>query len=222
MNDRDANSERHYVRRWFVTVIGVLGATVLVVIGFVGRDASVKTSSSATTTSPHPLSTAAQFGKLLGKSLPGLPAYNWPVLRAVSNPPEMSGARAEVYSSSKDHKFEVIIFDFSNAVAEAKFYETSNHVFDDVGAGTQVITIPGKTGISGRSKGFELRGCGANSFIESGNECSGSATKPHFVGALTVFQRASTVVVITDTGLLVHNAKVASSVSRLLTSCGFR
>ena len=207
MSDTATSKKSIYRRRWFVITAGVV--VVLIILGIIGA---------AFPNKPPP----AHFKAIAGKALPGLPSNIWPVFSTVSKPPELSGAIAQAYVSSNDRKFDVSIFDFSNAGKESKFYENSNHVLVNViGQGELAAMPPGNDGIPGQSNELEILWCGASSYVESGNKCSGSATKPYFQGVMTLIERGSTVTVIQDYGLLVENAKVAQSVITLLASVGF-
>jgi hypothetical protein len=156
------------------------------------------------------------------------------VFSAVSKTPELSGATAEQSTSSNDRglgfgdkrssAFVVDIFNFPSAAAETKFFEDADNVLANAipaGSGITDGSSVG-TGITGKSTQFELLKCGGSSSVEPGNTCSGSASKPVFAGVVTVFERGLTVTVITDTGLLAQNAKVAQSVITLLASFGIR
>jgi hypothetical protein len=195
-----------YKRRWFVITIGVL--VVLVILGIIGAVFPNK---------PPP----AHFQAITGKVLPGFSLSNWSVFSAMNHPPELSGAITEEYASSLDRKFDVNIFDFSNASKESKFYENSNNVLENIIGQGELTAMPaGNDGISGQSNELEILWCGLSSYVERGNKCSGSATKPYFQGVMTLIERGSTVTVIEDYGLLVKNAKVAQSVITLLASVG--
>lgn len=207
MSDMAAGKKPMHKRLWFVISAGILG--VLIILGIIGVVFPNK---------PPP----THFSAITGRALPGLPSSNWPVFSAMSHPPELSGVIAEEYESSNDRKFDVDIFDFSNAGAESKFYGNSPNVLDNVvGEGELTAMPPGNDGIPGQSNELEILWCGKTSYIEPGNKCSGSATKPYFGGVMTLIERGSTVTVITDFGLLVENAKVAQSVINLLASVGF-
>jgi hypothetical protein len=226
MSDKATNKKPIYRRRWFVIPLGVV--VVLFIIGAVFPNKSTP----PTTTTIHALSASARFRAIAGKALPGLPSNNWPVFTYVSEPPEVTGASAEQYTSSKNRglgfggtrspAFVVYIFNFPNADAEAKFYEDSNNVLDNIiGDGSGIAAAPGNTGIAGKNRGFSFTECGGSSLVEPGNKCSGSASKPVFAGVMTLIERGSTIAVIVDSGLLVENAKVAQSVVTLLASVGF-
>lgn len=194
-----------YKRRWFVIIAGVL--VVLVILGIIGAVFPNK---------PPPV----HFKAITGKVLPGFFLSNWSVFSVMNHPPELSGAITEESASSLDRKFDVNIFDFSNAGAESKFYENTNNVLDNIIGQGELTAMPaGNDGIPGQSNELEILWCGLSSYVE-GNRCSGSATKPYFQGVMTLIERGSTVAVIQDYGLLVKNAKVAQSVITLLTSVG--
>jgi hypothetical protein len=227
MNDEATNKRPFYKRRWIVIPVGVL--VVLFIIGVTVP----KNSKPPTTTTVHAVSESSDFNAIDGKAMPGLSSSNWPVFSAVVNTtPELSGATAEQSTSSNargagfgdrsDSAFVVDIFNFPNVAAETKFFEDSDNVLANATPTRSGITDGSSkgTGISGRSEDFELLKCGGSSSVEPGNSCSGSASKPVFAGFVTVFERGSTVTVITCTGFADEDAKVANSVISLLTSVG--
>lgn len=207
LSKADARSAKPiYKRRWFVITAGVL--VVLVILGVIGAVFPNK---------PPP----AHFKAIAGKVLPGFSLSNWSVFSVMNHPPELSGAITEEYARSLDGKFDVNIFAFSNAGKESKFYENSNNVLENIIGQGELTAMPaGNDGISGKSNELEILWCGLSSYVERGNKCSGSATKPYFQGVMTLIERGSTVAVIQDYGLLVKNAKVAQSVITLLASVG--
>ena len=193
-------------RRWFVITAGVL--VLLVILGIIGAVFPNK---------PPPV----HFKAITGKVLPGFSLSNWSVFSVMNHPPEPWGAITEESASSLDRKFDVNIFDFSNAGAESKFYENSNNVLENIIGQGELTAMPaGNDGVAGQSNELEILWCGVSSYVERGNRCFGSATKPYFQGVMTLIERGSTVTVIQDYGLLVKNAKVAQSVITFLASVG--
>ena len=231
MSDKATRKMPLYRRRWFVITAGVLG--VLIFLGIIGAVFPNKSTPPTSTTTTHAVNASTRFSAIEGKELPGFPSSNWPVFSAVSKTPELSGATAEQSTSSNDRgvafgdkgtsAFVVDIFNFPNAAAETTFFDDADNVLANATpAGSGIADCGSKgTGISGKSTQCELLKCGGSSSVEPGNKCSGSAGgEPVFAGFVTLFERGSTVTVITDTGLAAQNAKVAQSVITLLASVG--
>jgi hypothetical protein len=233
-SDKATSKKPLYRRRWFVIPACAFG--VLIILGIIGAVFPNKSTPPTTTTTTHAVSASTRFSAIDGKALPGLPSSNWPVFSAVSKTPELSGATAEQstrandrgvgFGSTRTSAFVVDIFNFPNAGAETKFFDNSDNVLANATpAGSGIVTIPGPTGfagtgITGQSNQLELVKCGGSSSVEPDNKCSGSVSKPVVAGVITVFERGLTVTVITDSGLLAENAKVAQSVITLLASVG--
>jgi hypothetical protein len=181
-----------------------------------------------------PVQQSALFSAIEGQALPGLPSSNWPKLSAVASDelPLFSAAGQTTSSHGLTGQYEVGIYNFLSASAETNFYENKDLALSYViPPGAALLPLAGPTGVSGTSEGFDLIECGATSSVESGDTCSGSATRPYSAGVITVVERGSTVSVITYSpsgqpstvpppGELAENVTVAKSVNTLLASAG--
>jgi len=218
-----------YKRLWFIMPVGVF--VILAVIGAVTPKKATPPTTTTTTTT-QAASAIVGFSAIDGKALPGLPSENWPALgeQYPAGTPGFYGANAEQSTNSNDLAYEVDIFRFPNATAEARFYNDDSNVLSySTPSGSEIAPLGYNTGVSGQSRAFNLIECGGSSSVEPGNTCSGSVSKPFSTGVITVFERGSTVTLITyfnsgnqsaSQGELRKNVKVADSVIALLASVG--
>jgi hypothetical protein len=182
----------------------------------------------------NPVQQGAGFAGTEGKALPGLPQSNWPKLaiQPADELPLFASAGQTVSSHGLNGQYEVSIYNFYSGSAESDFYKNKDLALSYVlPAGAAIAPLAGRTGVSGTSEGFNLSECAGSSSVEPGDRCSGSISKPYSAGVITVFERGSTVTVITyqpsgqhqaapPPGELAKNVKVAKSVISLLATAG--
>jgi hypothetical protein len=178
-----------------------------------------------------------QLNELVGmedKALPGL--SNWPKLSTepANELPLFALAGQTSKSKGPTGNYEVNIYNFYSPTAETDFYENKDLALSyAIPNGAALSPLFGNTGVSGISEGFNVQECGSSSAVEPGMKCSDGTNKPHSTGVITMFERGSTITVITyrpngqhiatsPSGELAYNVKIARSVISLLASAGIR
>jgi hypothetical protein len=136
------------------------------------------------------------FLAINNKAMPGLNPTNWSTLGFAGIPPHPKDA-ANV--GSNDLKYTVTFFDFPSSAAAATFYAAPMVAMLNFLRGAQgYLSLQGSTGVSGRSRGLDLRSCvgeGSGIVLYPSGQCS-NGTPSFSIGVGTITQIGPVVLMV--------------------------